>query len=93
MSFCSAEAPTPEQFAQLYDINVLSIQQVNRAVLPQLRKQRQGLMLWVSPSSARGGTPLFLAPYFTAKAAMDSLTLRQSAAWLALYCPSESKHE
>jgi len=40
MSFGPAEAFTPEQFAQLYDVNVLSAQRVNRAALPQLRRQR-----------------------------------------------------
>ncbi|PFH12292.1 NADP-dependent 3-hydroxy acid dehydrogenase YdfG [Collimonas sp. PA-H2] len=75
MSFGPAEAFTPEQFAQLYDINVLSTQRVNRAALPQLRKQGKGLVLWVSSSSARGGTPPFLSPYFAAKAAMDSLAV------------------
>ncbi|MGY2682748.1 SDR family oxidoreductase [Pseudomonas tolaasii] len=75
MSFGPAEAFTPEQFAQLYDINVLSTQRVNRAALPYLRKQGQGLVVWVSSSSARGGTPPFLAPYFAAKAAMDSLAV------------------
>src|ERR1700730_12370377 len=73
MSFGPAEAFTPEQFAQLYDINVLSTQRVNRAALPQLRKQGRGLVIWVSSSSTRGGTPPYLAPYFAAKAAMDSL--------------------
>lgn len=67
--------PSPEQFAQLYDINVLSTQRVNRAALPQLRKQGRGLVVWVSSSSARGGTPPYLAPYFAAKAAMDSLAV------------------
>ncbi|WP_248732401.1 SDR family oxidoreductase [Pseudomonas sp. MWU13-2517] len=75
MSFGPAEAFTAEQFAQLYDINVLSTQRVNRAALPYLRKQGKGLVLWVSSSSARGGTPPFLAPYFAAKAAMDSLAV------------------
>jgi len=75
MSFGPAEAFTPEQFAQLYDINVLSTQRVNRAALPQLRKQRHGLVVWVSSSSARGGTPPYLSPYFAAKAAMDSLAV------------------
>ncbi|HWW04678.1 SDR family oxidoreductase [Collimonas sp.] len=73
MSFGPAEAFTPEQFAQLYDINVLSTQRVNRAALPQLRKQGKGLVVWISSSSARGGTPPYLSPYFAAKAAMDSL--------------------
>jgi len=75
MSFGPAEAFTPEQFAQLYDINVLSTQRVNRAALPYLRKQGKGLVMWVSSSSARGGTPPFLAPYFASKAAMDSLAV------------------
>jgi NAD(P)-dependent dehydrogenase (short-subunit alcohol dehydrogenase family) len=75
MSFGPAEAFTPEQFAQLYDTNVLSTQRVNRAALPQLRKQGRGLVVWVSSSSARGGTPPYLSPYFAAKAAMDSLAV------------------
>jgi NAD(P)-dependent dehydrogenase (short-subunit alcohol dehydrogenase family) len=70
-----AEAFTPEQYAELYDINVLGTQRVNRAALPQLRKQGQGLLVWVSSSSTRGGTPPFLAPYFAAKAAMDALAV------------------
>jgi NAD(P)-dependent dehydrogenase (short-subunit alcohol dehydrogenase family) len=75
MSFGPAEAFTPEQFAQLYDNNVLSTQRVNRAALPQLRKQGMGLVVWVSSSSTRGGTPPYLAPYFAAKAAMDSVAV------------------
>ncbi len=75
MSFGPAEAFTPEQFAELYDVNVLSTQRVNRAALPQLRQQGRGLLVWVSSSSARGGTPPYLSPYFAAKAAMDSLAV------------------
>ncbi|HEY0210827.1 SDR family oxidoreductase [Acerihabitans sp.] len=79
MSFGPAEAFTPEQFAELYDVNVLSTQRVNRAALPQLRKQGRGLVMWVSSSSARGGTPPYLSPYFAAKAAMDSLAVSYAA--------------
>ncbi|WP_413731370.1 SDR family oxidoreductase [Sodalis sp. RH20] len=79
MSFGPAEAFTPEQFAQLYDINVLSTQRINRAALPQLRKQGRGLVVWVSSSSARGGTPPYLSAYFAAKAAMDSLAVSYAA--------------
>ena len=75
MSLGPAEAFTPEQFAELYDVNVLSTQRVNRAVLPQMRARRQGLVIWVSSSSTRGGTPPFLSPYFAAKAAMDALAV------------------
>lgn len=79
MSFGPAEAFTPEQFAELYDINVLSTQRVNRAALPYLRKQGKGLVVWVSSSSTRGGTPPYLSPYFAAKAAMDSLAVSYAA--------------
>jgi NAD(P)-dependent dehydrogenase (short-subunit alcohol dehydrogenase family) len=75
MVFGPAEAFTPEQLAELYDINVLSTQRVNRAALPQLRKQKQGLVVWVSSSSAAGGTPPYLAPYFAAKAGMDAMAV------------------
>jgi NAD(P)-dependent dehydrogenase (short-subunit alcohol dehydrogenase family) len=75
MSFGPAEAFTPEQFAELYDVNVLSAQRVNRAALPRLRKQGRGLVVWISSSSTRGGTPPYLSPYFAAKAAMDSLAV------------------
>ncbi|QOV40366.1 SDR family oxidoreductase [Streptomyces ferrugineus] len=67
------EAFTPEQIAEIYDTNVLSTQRVNRAVLPQMRARRDGLLLWVGSSSTYGGTPPYLAPYFGAKAAMDHL--------------------
>lgn len=75
MSFGPAEAFTPEQFAEPYDINVLSTQRVNRAALPQMRRQGRGLVVWMSSSSTRGGTPPYLSPYFAAKAAMDSLAV------------------
>jgi len=75
MVFGPAEAFTPEQLAELYDVNVLSTQRVNRAALPQLRKQRKGLVVWVSSSSSAGGTPPYLAPYFAAKAGMDALAV------------------
>jgi NAD(P)-dependent dehydrogenase (short-subunit alcohol dehydrogenase family) len=75
MVFGPAEAFTPEQLAELYDVNVLSTQRVNRAALPQLRKQRKGLLVWVSSSSCAGGTPPYLAPYFAAKAGMDTLAV------------------
>ena len=68
-----AEAFTTQQLADLYDINVLSTQRVNRAVLPHLRARGDGLLVWVASSSTRGGHPPFLAPYFAAKAGMDAL--------------------
>jgi NAD(P)-dependent dehydrogenase (short-subunit alcohol dehydrogenase family) len=84
MDFGPAEAFTPEQLAELYDINVLSTQRVNRAALPHMRKQRSGLLVWVSSSSVAGGTPRYLAPYFAAKAGMDAIAVsyaRELALW------------
>jgi NAD(P)-dependent dehydrogenase (short-subunit alcohol dehydrogenase family) len=68
-----AEAFSPEEYAALYDVNVLGAQRVNRAALPHLRTRGSGLLVWVGSSSTRGGHPPFLAPYFAAKAAMDAL--------------------
>ncbi|TDO50702.1 NADP-dependent 3-hydroxy acid dehydrogenase YdfG [Kribbella sp. VKM Ac-2527] len=70
-----AEAFTPEQLADLYDTNVLGTQRLNRAALPDMREQQDGLLVWVGSSSTRGGTPPYLAPYFAAKAAMDALAV------------------
>jgi NAD(P)-dependent dehydrogenase (short-subunit alcohol dehydrogenase family) len=75
MSFGPAEAFLPEQFAHLYDVNVLGTQRVNRAALPYMRRQGQALLLWIGSTSTRGGTPPFLAPYFAAKAAMDAVAV------------------
>jgi NAD(P)-dependent dehydrogenase (short-subunit alcohol dehydrogenase family) len=76
MAFGPAEAFTPEQYAHLYDVNVLSTQRVNRAVLPHLRREGRGLLVWISSSSSAGGTPPYLAPYFAAKAAMDAIAVQ-----------------
>jgi NAD(P)-dependent dehydrogenase (short-subunit alcohol dehydrogenase family) len=74
-----AEAFTVEQLAEVYDVNVVSTQRVNRAALPHMRAARDGLLVWVGSSSARGGTPPYLAPYFAAKAAEDSLAVSYAA--------------
>ncbi|PRY39489.1 SDR family oxidoreductase [Umezawaea tangerina] len=69
------EAFTVEQVAAVYDVNVLSTQRLNQAVLPHLRGRGEGLVVWVGSSSARGGTPPYLGPYFAAKAAEDALAV------------------
>lgn len=69
------EAFTPEQLAELYEINVLSAQRLNRAALPQLRKQGQGLMIWITSSCACGVAVPFLGAYASSKAAIDTLAL------------------
>jgi len=74
-----AEAFTPEQVAAVYDTNVLSTQRVNRAVLPHLRAQRDGLVIWIGSTGSHGGTPPYLGPYFAAKAAEDALAVSYAA--------------
>ena len=70
-----AEAFTPEEMAKVFDTNLFGAQRVNRAVLPYLRQQEAGLMLWISSTTTKGGFPPFMGPYGAAKAAMDSLAV------------------
>jgi len=72
------EAFTPEEIIKVFDTNFLGAQRINRAVLPQLRKQESGLMLWISSTTTKGGFPPFMGPYGAAKAAMDSLAVTLS---------------
>lgn len=73
------EAFSPEEMMAAYDTNVLGAQRVNRAALPVLRAQQQGLLLWISSTTTRGGFPPFLGPYAAAKAAMDSIAVTLAA--------------
>ena len=75
MVYGPSEAFTPDQLAQLYDVNVLGMQRVNRAVLPHMRAAGSGLLVWVSSTSVAGGVPPLLGPYFAAKAGMDALAV------------------
>ncbi|NAZ86879.1 SDR family NAD(P)-dependent oxidoreductase [Kineococcus indalonis] len=74
-----AEAFTPEQLHEVFDVNAVSTQRLNRAVLRHLRARRDGLVVWIGSTSTRGGTPPYLAPYFAAKAAEDSLAVSYAA--------------
>ena len=69
------EAFTPEEMMKVFDTNLLGAQRVNRAVLPYMRKQESGLVLWISSTTTKGGFPPFMGPYGAAKAAMDSLAV------------------
>lgn len=67
------EAFTPYQLAQIYDAHVLSTQRVNRAVLPQMRERREGLLVWVVSSIPRIDTALYLALHSEAVTAISHL--------------------
>ncbi len=79
MGYGPTEAFTVEQLAQLYDTNTLSTQRLNRSVLPHLRAQGRGLLIWVSSSSVKGNWSPYLGGYFAAKAGMEQLAISYSA--------------
>ena len=75
MGLGPTESFTVEQLAQLYDVNTLGTQRVNRAVLPRMREKRRGLLIWISSSSVKGNWSPYLAGYFAAKAGMEQLAV------------------
>jgi NAD(P)-dependent dehydrogenase (short-subunit alcohol dehydrogenase family) len=66
------EAFTPEQLLRVFDTNTVSWLRVNRAFLPQLRKQGDGLLIYVGSVTSRILSP-FQGPYVASKAAGDVL--------------------
>lgn len=72
------EAFTTEQMIKAYDVNSVGAFRVTRAVLPIMRSQGSGLLLWNGSGTTRA-IPPFLAPYTIAKAAFDALA--ESFAW------------
>jgi len=79
MVFGPAEAFTPEQLAELYDINVLSTQ---RVIVPlcSVAQTGPGVGGLGVQHKHPWGTPPYLAPYFAAKAAMDALAVSYAGA-------------
>jgi NAD(P)-dependent dehydrogenase (short-subunit alcohol dehydrogenase family) len=73
------ESFTPYQLAQIYDAHVLSTQRVNRAVLPQMRRRQDGLLVWVVPSIHRGDGARYLALHSEAVAVIDHLAVSYAA--------------
>ncbi|GGZ04082.1 SDR family NAD(P)-dependent oxidoreductase [Streptomyces poonensis] len=77
------EAFSPEEVLRAFDVNAVGALRVNRAVLPVMRRQESGLLLWIGSGTTRA-IPPFLAPYSAAKAAFDALA--ESTAWdVAVY--------
>lgn len=66
------EAYTPEQFQQMFDVNVCGAVRVNRAVLPSMRERRGGLLIHVSSAAGRVTVPA-MAAYCASKFALEAL--------------------
>ena len=66
------EAYTPEQFQQMFDINLFGVVRVNRAVLPSMRQRRSGLLIHVSSGAGRFAVPA-MAAYCASKFALEAL--------------------
>ena len=63
---------TPEDWQKLFDVNVFGVQRVNRAVLPQMRAKRAGLLIHVTSLLGRITMP-FYGPYNASKWALEAL--------------------
>jgi NAD(P)-dependent dehydrogenase (short-subunit alcohol dehydrogenase family) len=67
------EAFTLEQVRQQFETNVISVLRVNRAALPQMRKQGSGLLIQIGSIAGRLALP-FLGLYGATKFALEGLT-------------------
>ena len=67
-----AEAMTTGQFQYIFDVNVMGVQRVNRAVLPSMRKRGSGLLIHISTIMGRIVLP-FSAAYTASKFALEGL--------------------
>ena len=63
---------TPDDLKRLFDVNVFGVQRVNRAVLPHMREQNSGLILYISSLLGRITLP-FYGPYNASKWALEAL--------------------
>jgi NAD(P)-dependent dehydrogenase (short-subunit alcohol dehydrogenase family) len=66
------EAFTPEQFEQIFAVNVYGVVRVNRAVLPSMRRRRGGLLVHVSSAAGRVTVP-GLGAYCASKYALEAV--------------------
>ena len=75
LMFGPAEAFTPDQYIQQYDVNVLGAQRVNPRRAARSCGASRARACWSGSAHPRRAAARrrFLAPYFAAKAAMDAL--------------------
>ncbi len=67
-----AESFTPYQLSQVYDVGVLSVQRITRAVLPLMRERRDGLLIWIG-ADVDPRPPAFSGPGHAVRAALRQL--------------------
>jgi NAD(P)-dependent dehydrogenase (short-subunit alcohol dehydrogenase family) len=63
---------TPEDWKQIFEVNLFGVQRVNRAVIPQMRANNSGLLIHVSSLLGRITLP-FYGPYNSSKWALEAL--------------------
>ena len=63
---------TIDDFKNLFEVNVYGVQRMNRAVLPHLRQQGSGLIIYISSLLGRMTLP-FYGPYNASKWALEAL--------------------
>jgi len=66
------EAFTIEQTKKIFDVNTFGPFRINRAVLPQMRKQKSGLIIQISSLSGRVVMP-FIGVYTASKFAIEAI--------------------
>jgi NAD(P)-dependent dehydrogenase (short-subunit alcohol dehydrogenase family) len=68
-----AEAYTEDDFENMFDVNVKGTWRMTKAVLPQMRKQNEGLIINTSSGLGRFSAP-FMTVYNSTKFAVEGLT-------------------
>lgn len=63
---------TIDDFKKLFDLNVFGVQRVTRAVLPHMRENKSGLLMFVSSLLGRITIP-FYGPYNASKWALEAM--------------------
>lgn len=66
------ETFTIDDWKNLFDINVFGVQRVNRAVLPHMRENKSGLLIFLSSLLGRITMP-FYGPYNSSKWAVEAM--------------------
>lgn len=66
------ETFTADDWKKLFDVNVFGVQRVNRAILPEMRKNKSGLLIHISSLLGRMTVP-FYGPYNASKWALEAM--------------------